>query len=194
MKYLLFVCEGLSDDPLEDLDGRTPLEAAKTPVMDGLAQKGKIGDVSFVPAGLELSPQAACLSLLGYDPAETYTGLAPLEAPAFGVETNDREIIFRADLVTLLDDTLMDATSGGISKREAGILLEEAAAKPENKDIVAKIRKDFGAALADASVRERLGALGNEVMIMTPAEFRKMIVDQIADTAQIFKAAGIKPQ
>ncbi|MGH8634851.1 MAG: Bug family tripartite tricarboxylate transporter substrate binding protein [Burkholderiales bacterium] len=60
--------------------------------------------------------------------------------------------------------------------------------------IVAKIRKDFGAALADASVRDRLGALGNEVMVMTPAQFRKMIVDQIADTRVIFKAAGIKPQ
>ena len=60
--------------------------------------------------------------------------------------------------------------------------------------IVAKIRKDFGAALADPVVRDKLGGLGNEVMIMTPAQFRKTIVDQIADTARIFKAAGIKPQ
>jgi tripartite-type tricarboxylate transporter receptor subunit TctC len=60
--------------------------------------------------------------------------------------------------------------------------------------IVDKIRKDFGAALADPVVRDKLGGLGNEVMIMTPAQFRKTIVDQIADTARIFKAAGIKPQ
>ena len=60
--------------------------------------------------------------------------------------------------------------------------------------IVAKIRKEFGAALADPSVREKLATLGNEVMIMTPAAFRKMIEEQIVDTARIFKAAGIKPQ
>ena len=60
--------------------------------------------------------------------------------------------------------------------------------------VVAKIRKEFGAALADPGVREKLATLGNEIMVMTPAEFRKMIVDQIADTARVFKAAGIKPQ
>jgi len=60
--------------------------------------------------------------------------------------------------------------------------------------IVAKIRKEFGAALADPGVREKLATLGNEVMVMTPAEFRKMIEEQIVDTARIFKAAGIKPQ
>jgi tripartite-type tricarboxylate transporter receptor subunit TctC len=60
--------------------------------------------------------------------------------------------------------------------------------------IVDKIRKDFGAALADPVVRDKLGGLGNEVMAMTPAQFRKTIVDQIADTARVFKAAGIKPQ
>ena len=60
--------------------------------------------------------------------------------------------------------------------------------------IVTKSRKDFGTALADNAVREKLGSLGNEVMLMTPAQFRKMLEDQIADTARIFKAAGIKPQ
>jgi tripartite-type tricarboxylate transporter receptor subunit TctC len=60
--------------------------------------------------------------------------------------------------------------------------------------ILATIRKGFGAALQDPNVRGKLGELGNEVMVMTPAQFRKTIVDQIADTRVIFKAAGIKPQ
>ena len=60
--------------------------------------------------------------------------------------------------------------------------------------VAGKIRKDFGVALADASVRDKLGSLGNEIMQMTPAQFKTFIADQIADTAQIFKAAGIKPQ
>ena len=60
--------------------------------------------------------------------------------------------------------------------------------------IVNKVRKDFGSALADPGVREKLATLGNEVMIMTPAEFSKFVRREIADTARIFKAAGIKPQ
>jgi tripartite-type tricarboxylate transporter receptor subunit TctC len=60
--------------------------------------------------------------------------------------------------------------------------------------VIARIRKDFGAALADPGVRERLLVLGNEVLVMTPAQFRKMVRDQVAETAVIFKAAGIKPQ
>jgi tripartite-type tricarboxylate transporter receptor subunit TctC len=60
--------------------------------------------------------------------------------------------------------------------------------------VVAKIRKEFGAALADPGVREKLATLGNEIIVMSPEEFRKTIVDQIGDTARVFKAAGIKPQ
>jgi len=60
--------------------------------------------------------------------------------------------------------------------------------------IVNKIRKDFGAALQDKGVREKLATLGNDVITMTPAQFRKYVESQIAETATIFKAAGIKPQ
>ena len=60
--------------------------------------------------------------------------------------------------------------------------------------IVTKIRKDFGAALADIAVREKLASLGNEITLMTPAQFRKTVEDQIVETARLFKAAGIKPQ
>ncbi|HSE00450.1 MAG TPA: tripartite tricarboxylate transporter substrate binding protein [Burkholderiales bacterium] len=60
--------------------------------------------------------------------------------------------------------------------------------------VLAKIRKDFGAALADSGMRERLATLGNDVIVMTPAEFSKFVRREIADTARIFKAAGIKPQ
>jgi tripartite-type tricarboxylate transporter receptor subunit TctC len=60
--------------------------------------------------------------------------------------------------------------------------------------VVARIRKDFGTALADRDVREKLATLGNDVLVMNPAQFSKMVRDQIAETRVIFKAAGIKPQ
>ncbi len=129
MKYILLVCEGLADEVLQDLGGRTPLEAAKTPVMDKLAQAGRTGQAEFVPANLEPRPEIAMLSILGYDPQKFYTGLAPLEAPVFGIEQDDREVIFRADLVTLLDEAMVDPAAGSISEREAGTLMDELAAK-----------------------------------------------------------------
>jgi tripartite-type tricarboxylate transporter receptor subunit TctC len=60
--------------------------------------------------------------------------------------------------------------------------------------VLSKIRKDFSAALADPGVRDKLATLGNDVIVMTPAEFSKFVRREVADTARIFKAAGIKPQ
>jgi 2,3-bisphosphoglycerate-independent phosphoglycerate mutase len=120
----MLICEGLADDPIESLGGRTPLEAAKTPFMDGLAKKGRTGNISYVPHGLEPASDVACLAALGYDPSEYYTGLAPFEAAAAGIKQEDGEVIFRLDLVTVSeDDTLIDSTAGYIPKTEAKPLI-----------------------------------------------------------------------
>ncbi len=125
MKYIVLVNEGMADDPLPALSGRTPLEAAKTPAMDALVKKGRIGTASFVPARLPVSPDIAVLSYLGYDPEEFYTGIAPLEAAAMGISQSDHEIVFRCDLVTVFDDILVDTSASRITPRESHILIEE---------------------------------------------------------------------
>ncbi len=125
MKTVMLFCHGLADEPVADLGGRTPFELAKTPNLDRLAKEGSMGSASFVPGTLAVSPDAACFSILGYDPQEYYTGLAPLDALALGVPQDDRAVAFRADLVTVLDDTLQDATAGHISSKEAQPLLAE---------------------------------------------------------------------
>lgn len=129
MKYFLFTGERLADEPVAELGGRTPLEAAKTPAMDELARKGALGMVRFLPNSLNPSPDIASLSMMGYDPAECYTGPAPIEAVAFGVQQDDREVIFRCDLVTILDHTLVDVAAGSIAEREADQLFSEIAEK-----------------------------------------------------------------
>ena len=123
MKYLMLVCEQMADEPLADLEERTPLEAAKTPFMDLLAKKGQLGKVSFTPRELPATPDIACLSLLGFDPRQFYTGVAPLETIAMGIPLNDNEVAFRCDLVTVLDDHLVDVSASLISDREAGLLI-----------------------------------------------------------------------
>lgn len=133
MKFVALVCEGLSDEPLQDLSGRTPLEVAKKPNIDALAKKAKVGRASFVPASVGASGDVACLSLLGYNPAESYTGIAPLEVIARGIHLGEEDVAFRCDLVTVLDETLMDNRASVISPKEAKLLVEELNKKLSDK-------------------------------------------------------------
>ena len=132
MKRFVLVCQGMTDDPMEQLNGRTPLEVAKTPCMDELAKKGRVGLASFVPSQLLPSREAALFSIGGYSPVEFYTGTAPLDALAFGLKQADNELVFRCDLVSVLDEALVDATAGFISSKESALLLEALNAKFSN--------------------------------------------------------------
>ncbi|HTL71462.1 MAG TPA: hypothetical protein VL404_09255 [Candidatus Eisenbacteria bacterium] len=125
MKHVFLLAEGLCDDPVPELDGRTPLEIAKTPNLDALAKKGRVGSTLFVPRALAPSEDVACMAALGFDPQEFYTGIAPLEAAAFGLPQKDREVAFRLDLVTVFDDVLVDASAGSIVPKESRLLIEE---------------------------------------------------------------------
>ncbi len=125
MKYFWLVCAGMADEPLEVLDGRTPLEVAKTPFMDSLAKKAMLANASWLDASLPASEEVAGLSMLGYEPREFYTGLAPLEAAGTGFSQNDAQVVFRCDFVTLSDGELSDHTAGKISAKEAQVLVME---------------------------------------------------------------------
>ena len=74
MKYIVILGDGMSDEPVAALQGRTPLEAAHTPVMDELAAKGEIGMVQNVPLGMSPGSDVANLSVMGYDPTASYSG------------------------------------------------------------------------------------------------------------------------
>ncbi len=75
MKYALIIPDGSADEPQESLGGRTPLAAADTPAMDAVAREGVVGRANNVPPSLPAGSDVACLSLLGYDPLEHFTGL-----------------------------------------------------------------------------------------------------------------------
>ena len=117
--------------PLEELGGKTTLEAADTPVMDRLAEKAEIGMASMVPEDMAPGSDTANLSVMGYDPKIYYTGRSPLEALSIGVDMADDDVSFRCNLVTLsekedkYEDRLMiDHSSSEISTEDAEILLE----------------------------------------------------------------------
>ena len=125
MKYALIIPDGAADQPIDALDGKTPLQAAQTPNMDWIAANGKIGTVRNVPEGMPCGSDVAILSVLGYDPKQYYTGRAPLEAAAQGLRIAPDEWVFRCNLVTLADSVMEDYCAGHITTEEAAQLINE---------------------------------------------------------------------
>lgn len=123
MQYIVIIPDGMADEPVEELGGRTPLDAARTPAMDTLVKWGRCGLVRTIPPGCEPGSDAANLSLLGYDPRKYITGRAPLEAASIGVDLRADEVAFRCNLVTLGDGVMVDYSAGAIGSSEAAELI-----------------------------------------------------------------------
>jgi len=128
MKYIVLLGDGMSDEPLEQLGGKTPLEHARTPNMDRLAREGELGLAQTVPPGYPPGSDVANLSVFGYDPAECYTGRSPLEAASMGVELGPQDVAFRLNLVHLLPHYgklyMADFSAGHIPTAESEELLK----------------------------------------------------------------------
>lgn len=126
MKYAIVIPDGCADEPQEQLGGRTPLQAANLPAMDAIARAGVVGRANNVPPELPPGSDVANLSLLGYNPREFFTGRAPLEAAAQGIQLGPDDWAIRCNLVTVQDQVMRDFTAGHISTAEATELLHAA--------------------------------------------------------------------
>src|SRR3982750_426873 len=129
MKYAIIIPDGAADEPLPELNGKTPIEAAATPNMDRIATEGRQGTARTIPDGFESGSDVAIMSLLGYDPRVYHTGRAPLEAAAQNIPLAPSDWVFRCNLVTVIDGVMKDHSSGGISDAEAQKLLAELSRK-----------------------------------------------------------------
>jgi len=129
MKFVLLVGDGMGDYPLSELDDKTPLEAARTPNMDWIADHGDLGLATTIPEGCETGSDTANLSLLGYDPQRTSTRRAPLEAASLGLSLEESDVAFRCNLVTLSEQagelTMDDYSAGHITTEEAREIVED---------------------------------------------------------------------
>ena len=131
MKYVIVLGDGMADRPIADLGDKTPLEYAKTPVMDALAKKGELGLVHTIPEGMKPGSDTANLSVLGYNPKKYYSGRSPLEALSIGVPMKDTDVALRCNIVTLSEEeseyekrTMIDHSSDEISTEDAAVLLQ----------------------------------------------------------------------
>jgi len=124
VKYALLVCDGMADYPLEKLQGKTPLQVAKTPNLDRLAREGSTGLAVTIPHDMTPGSDVAALSILGYDPTKYYRGRGPLEAVSLNIEPAPDEVVFRCNLVSVSDGLMRDYSAGHISSKEAKVLIE----------------------------------------------------------------------
>ena len=131
MKYIVMLCDGMADEPIEALDNKTPLEYAKTPAIDSMSGKSEIGMVHTIPEGMNPGSDTANLAVLGYDPKVYYSGRSPLEALSIGVPMEDTDIAVRCNIVTLSEEdvpfeelTIIDHSSSEISTEDCKVLLD----------------------------------------------------------------------
>ena len=124
MKYFLLVPDGAADEPNADLNGKTPLEVARTPHLDKMAQLGLVGSVQVTPTDMYPGSDAANMALLGYDPTRYYTGRGPIEAAAMSIPLDAKDVAFRCSLVSTDGETMLDYSAGHITTEEARPIIE----------------------------------------------------------------------
>ncbi|HPJ74902.1 MAG TPA: phosphoglycerate mutase, partial [Methanoregulaceae archaeon] len=131
-KYIVVLGDGMADEPIPELGGKTPLEYANTPNMDRIARDGMCGMMRTVPAGFEPGSDIANLSILGYDPGRYYTGRGPLEAASMGLALGETDFAYRCNLVTIRDGIMADFSAGHIPSTEGKRLLSDLQSAVQN--------------------------------------------------------------
>ena len=130
MKYLVLLCDGMADYKFEGLNNKTPMMLASKPNMDRLAKTAVVGLAKTVADNLKPGSDVANLSVMGYDPAECYTGRSPLEAASIGINLSNTDVTLRCNLVTLSDEenyadkTMIDYSAGDISSEDAAEIIK----------------------------------------------------------------------
>ena len=124
-KTILFLTDGLADETLDELGGKTPLEAAHTPNMDRIAREGASGTFLTLPEGFSTSSDVANMSVLGYDIAQYYCGRGPLEAMSQGIDLKADDIAYRCNLIQASGDTLVDYSGGHISDEDSQVIMKD---------------------------------------------------------------------
>lgn len=140
MKYVIVLGDGMADEAIAELGGKTPIEYATTKALDELSKKSEIGMVHTIPDGMKPGSDTANLSVLGYDPKIYYSGRSPLEALSIGVPMKDTDIALRCNIVTISEDdvpfeekTIIDHSSSEISTEDCAVLLKEVAKVMQNE-------------------------------------------------------------
>ena len=123
-KAIVFLGDGMADEAIPELGGKTPLEAVDTPAMDSIAAQGISGTFLTLPPDLPTSSDVANMSVLGFYPEENYPGRGPIEALSQGIQLAPDDVAWRCNLVTVdADGVLRDYSAGHIENAVSTRLL-----------------------------------------------------------------------
>jgi len=177
MKYVVFLIDGMADDPLPELGGKTPLEAARTPTLDELAKNAQFGTFVTLPDAFPTSSDVANMSVLGWDLATAYTGRGAIESYGLGVPLDDETVAFRMNIITVKDDIIEDYSAGHISE-------------PEAAEIVAFLAEKLGS----DKVRLQKGVSYRHVLYLKGKEFSPHVAYDKPDSSHGLKWREILPR
>lgn len=170
MKYILIIGDGMADNAVESLGGKTPLQAAKKPCIDRLAARGEVGNVKNVPDGMPAGSDTAILSIFGCDPKRYFTGRAPMEAAASGIQLQPGDVAYRCNMVCYEDGEMPFA-----EKR----ILSHSAGSIEGEESIALVQALWN----DPAFQKAADAAG--MRIYPDPSFRHIAVQSHADVAGI---------
>lgn len=123
MKYCVILGDGMSDYPIERLNGKTPLQVANKPHIDRIAREGRCGMLKSLADEMPTGSAVANLSVMGYDPIECFQGRGVLEAASMGVEIGDSDMAMRCNLICMEDGRIKNHSAGHIGSNEADQLI-----------------------------------------------------------------------
>ncbi|MBN1900743.1 cofactor-independent phosphoglycerate mutase [Candidatus Sumerlaeota bacterium] len=174
MKYIIFLGDGMADEPIDELNGKTPLQAANTPNMDRIAREGRSGTFLTLPKEFPTSSDVANLSVLGYDLKTCYTGRGPLEAGAQNIDLAPNQIAFRCNLITEKEGILEDYSGGHISNEDA-------------RELISALQEEFG----NDTVRFYPGVSYRNLLILTGEKFSTQLDYHKPDSSHGMKVREI---
>jgi 2,3-bisphosphoglycerate-independent phosphoglycerate mutase len=123
-KTLIFLGDGMADEPIPELGGKTPIEVAHTPGMDAIAAAGCSGSLLTLPPGYPTSSDVANMSVLGCNLDTEYAGRGVLEAASQNIALKPNDIVFRMNLITVENGILKDFSGGHPSQQDAETLID----------------------------------------------------------------------
>jgi 2,3-bisphosphoglycerate-independent phosphoglycerate mutase len=192
-KYVIIIPDGAADEPLEEFDNKTVLEAAQIPNIDKISQTGRQGIVHTIPDGFEAGSDVAQMCLLGYDPARYYSGRAAIEAAAQDIELENDGWVFRCNLVTIVDGKMVDHSAGHISTEEGRELIKVLSEQLGNEQICfypgvsyrhLTVFKGIDLDVHTCPPHDHIGTAINK--ILPRGKSSEMLIDLMARSQQIF--------
>ncbi len=201
MKYIIILGDGMADEPIESLGGLTPLQKAKTPMMDLLAKNGRTGIFKTVPEGFHPGSEIANLSVLGYDVAKVFEGRGSLEAASMGIEIASDEMAMRCNLICIENGKIKNHSAGHISTEEATELIKYLQSSLGNENITFHPGISYRHLLKIKNADKRIlctpphdvpGEAFNNVLIKTDCREAKKTADLINDL--ILKSQELLPK